>query len=93
MGGRGQIDQAGWVGAEGAGLEVGAEDSGLVGSDAESSGSEVGGGDLAGLAVEAGWGGCRFLFTLRATLESKLNQLSSIFRFSVQPGSRLHLPV
>ena len=70
----------------------GAEDTGL-GSDAESSGSEVGGGDLAGLAVEAGWGGCSVVSTLGATLESKLKDLSLIRRFAVQPGSRLHLPV
>ena len=52
----------GWVGAGGAGPEVGAEGAGLEGRDAKSSGSEVGegngakDGDLARLTVEAGWG-------------------------------------
>ena len=53
-GARVRMTGRGWVGAEGAGLEVGAEDAELEGSDAESSGSEVGGVDLAGLAVKAG---------------------------------------
>ena len=63
----------GWVGAEGAGPEVGVEDAGLGGDDAELLGNKVdegGAGDLnlAGLEVEAGWGVCRFVFTLIATL-------------------------
>ena len=82
----------GRVGAERAGPEVGAEDARL-GSDAESSGSEVGGGDLARLAVTAGWGGCSLVSTIIATLESKVKVLSLVCRFTVQPGSRLHLPV
>ena len=51
-----RVTGRGRVGAERAGPEVGAEDAGL-GSDAESSGSEVGGGDLSGLAVKAEGGG------------------------------------
>ena len=51
-----RVTGRGRVRAERTGPEVGAEDAGL-GIDVESLGSEVGGGDLAGLAVEAGWGG------------------------------------
>ena len=53
-----RVTGRGWVRAEGAGPEVGGEDAGLGGSDAESLGSGVGeveGCNLAGLEVEAGW--------------------------------------
>ena len=60
-GGRVRVTRRGWVGAEGSGLEAGAEGVGPGGGDAKSSGREVGeddGGDvdIAVLAVEAGWG-------------------------------------
>ena len=69
----------GWVGAGGAGQEVGAGGSGLGGGGAKSSGSEVGEdgeGDLDryGLTVEAGWGPDWVVSTLIATLESKLEK-------------------
>ena len=65
---------------------VRAEDAGLGGSDAKSLGSGVGERDIAGLAVEAGWVLCRLVSTLRATLESKVKDLTLICRFTVQPG-------
>ena len=55
----------GRAGAESAGPEVRTEDAGL-GSDAKSSGSEVGRGDLAGLAVEAGLGGVQVCIYTRS---------------------------
>ena len=91
----------GWVGAGGAGPEVGAESYGPGGRDAKFSGIEVGDGgvaehegDLAGLAVEAGWGACRVVYTLITTLVSKVELVSKhlfFCRFAVQPNSRLHL--
>ena len=66
------------------------------------SGSEVGkgdgsedGGDFSVLAVKVGWGVCRFISSLISMLESKVENefLTLIYRFVVQPGSRLHLPV
>ena len=101
-GGGVRVTGRGWVGSEGSGPEVGAEGAGPGEGDNESSGSEVGegygaadGGDLSRLTVKSGWGVCRFVSTLRCTLESKVENefLSLIFRFSVQPESRLHLPV
>ena len=93
IGGRGQSDRRGWVGAEGAGTEAGADDTRLERSDAESSESGFGGGDISGLAAVTGWRGCRRVYTLRATLESKEIRLTLICHFAVQPGSRLHLSV
>ena len=76
-----RVTGRGWVGAEGARTEVGVEGARPGGGDAESSGSEVGegdgdeyGGDLAGLAAEVGWEGCRIVATIRATLESKVEK-------------------
>ena len=56
-GARVKVTEQGWVGAEGAGPEVRAEDAGLEWSDAKLLGIGFWGGYLAGLAVEAVWGG------------------------------------
>ena len=97
-----KVTGQGWFGAEGSGPEIGAEGTRLEGGDAESSGVEVGevdgaeyGVDLAGLAVKAGWGVCRFISTLIATLEYKVEKefKTLICCFAVQPDSRLHLSV
>ena len=86
----------GWVGTEGSRPEVGAEGAGLEGGGAKLSGSKVDkgngakdGGDISGLAVEAGWGVCRFVYTLIAMLESKVEKQfkTLIYRFAVQPDS------
>ena len=50
-------------------------------------------GNLAKLSVATGWWVCRLVSTLRDTLEYNLNELSLIYCFIVQPGSRLHLPI
>ena len=60
-------------------MEFKGEGAGPGRGDAKLSGSEVGegdraedGGGLAELAVKARWGVCRFLYTIIATLESKV---------------------
>ena len=76
------ISNFGWYGPStvGSRTEVGAEGAGPGGRDAESSGIKVGEGDVAedegnisGLAVKAGWGACKVVSTLIATLESKVD--------------------
>ena len=64
----------GWVGAGGAGQEVGEGGAGPEGGGAKLSGSEVGegDGDLSGLAAEAGWRSYSVVSTEIATLESKV---------------------
>ena len=66
-GGRVRVTRQVWVRAEGAGMEVRAEDVGLEGGDVKSSESGVGEDDvegLSGLAVKAGWLGCSVVSTL-----------------------------